>query len=118
MPGIEGAECENHHERETGIAGQNMATVDKRFEWISKTLLVIWVILLIPDLLLIAPIAMAFDGGYTWQAYLAVACVWSYPFVLAAAVLFRKVAPALILLPAVNVAALFIGELFGPPHAT
>ena len=86
-----------------------MGADDKKFDRISKVLLVIWIILLIPDLLLFFPIAMAFDGGYTWQAYTAVSCVWSYPFVLLGAALFRKKVPFLVLLPALNVAVLFIG---------
>jgi hypothetical protein len=45
---------------------------------------------------------MAFDGGYTAEAYTAVWSVWTYPALLAISFLCRRKAPGLIWLPALS----------------
>jgi hypothetical protein len=43
---------------------------------------------------------MAFEGGYTFDAYLFVFDVWAYPVLVGIAWLFRRRRPALVWLPA------------------
>jgi len=62
----------------------------------------LWVILLIPCIPLIPLSAMAFDGGYTLDAYVLFWSVASYPMTVAIAGFMRKRIPALVFLPFLN----------------
>ena len=68
----------------------------------SKYMLAFWCILLLPWLL-VAPLSgMAFDGGYTAEAYVFVWSVWTFPITVIIAAVFRKWVPWITLLPILN----------------
>ena len=77
---------------------------------LARALLVIWVFLLIPWVVLAPLSGMAFDGGYTWKAYLFVGSLWTYPIVLAIAIiaLHRGKGTLVLLLPLLNVAGTLV----------
>jgi len=60
-----------------------------------RILLPIWIILLVPWIPFAAFSGMAFDGGYTWRAYVFFWSVLTYPIMLGAAVvsLYRGKSP-------------------------
>lgn len=62
----------------------------------------LWIILLIPCIPFIPLSAMAFDGGYTLDAYVLFWSVASYPVTVAIAGFMRKKIPGLIFLPLLN----------------
>lgn len=62
----------------------------------------VWYALFLPWIPLAFVSAMAFDGGYTIQAYVFAACVYTYPIVvLIAAALYHR-SDSLVLLPCLN----------------
>lgn len=73
-----------------------------------KIMLGIWFLLLIPWLPFAGLSGMAFDGGYTLQAYIFVWAVWTYPITLGIAFLSRRKHPGLVWLPFLNLVLAFI----------
>lgn len=70
-----------------------------------------WILLLLPWLL-VAPVSlMAFDGGYTAEAYAFVWSVWSYPVTLGIVAVFRRWVPWIVLLPLLNLVGCGASEL-------
>ena len=70
----------------------------------AKAVFVFWLVLLLPWLL-VAPLSgMAFDAGYTSEAYALVWSVWTYPISVGVTAVFRRWVPWLVLLPLLNVA--------------
>ena len=65
--------------------------------------LIIWCLLLVPWGLFAALSGMAFDGGYTFSAYLFAWSVWTYPVSLTIAFIFRRKYPALVFLPTIHI---------------
>jgi len=64
-------------------------------------MLTIWSILLVLGIPFgLMGTGMAFEGGYTFGAYFFIVTTWSYPVLVAMAVLFRRKKPRLIWLPA------------------
>jgi hypothetical protein len=62
----------------------------------------LWIILLIPGIPFIPLSAMAFDGGYTLDAYVLFWSAASYPVTVIIAGVMRKRIPALVFLPLLN----------------
>ena len=61
----------------------------------------------------IAPLgAMAFDGGYTIEAYVFVWSLWTYPLCLLVAVHYERKMPGLMYLPFLNVFGTLIAGSF------
>jgi hypothetical protein len=73
-----------------------------------KILLYIWFALLIPWFLFAMLCGMAFDAGPTWFVYMFVWSTWTYPLALGLAFAFRRKAPLLSLLPALNLIAFLV----------
>ena len=62
--------------------------------------LLIWLVILPPWMLLaLMGTGMAFEGGYTLDAYMTLVVVWVYPALVAAAWFFRRKRPQLVWLP-------------------
>ena len=73
-------------------------------------MLIVWLVLLVPWFMY-APLAgLAFDGGVTLSASVAVWSLWTYPLTVIAAAVLRKLAPAFILLPFLNGLGIFIAR--------
>jgi hypothetical protein len=71
---------------------------------VARYAFVFWAVLLIPWLL-VAPLSgMAFDAGYTAEAYTFVWSVWTYPVTVGITAVFRRWWPWVVLLPLLNVA--------------
>ena len=72
---------------------------------IAKIMVALWVTLLFPWLLVAPAAAIAFDGGYTFEAYLFVGFVWTYPIsvFVGGVLVFWKRKPLAALLPCMNV---------------
>jgi hypothetical protein len=67
-------------------------------KWMTR----FWCLLLLPWII-IAPLSgMAFDAGYTTEAYIFVWSVWTYPIILGLSVFLKRKAPVLAFLPAAN----------------
>lgn len=68
----------------------------------AKVLLTIWCVVLVPwvPFFTLMGTGMAFEGGYTFGAYLFVFMVWAYPILVAVAYVFRRRKPMLVWLPA------------------
>jgi hypothetical protein len=78
---------------------------DYTLDFFAKVLLFIWIILLIPWLVMAPLSGMAFDGGNTIWAWLAVVSIWSYgPLVFLAFKLLDRSRKA-VLLPLISIAA-------------
>ena len=77
---------------------------------LAKALLIVWLVLLVPWFMTASWAGMAFDGGVTWSAYLAVWSIWTYPLTVIAGAVLRKKAPAFILLPFLNVMGVVIAR--------
>ena len=69
----------------------------------GRYVFIFWLVLLIPWLLLFALSGMAFDGGYTAEAYAFAWSVWTYPITVGIAAVFRKWAPWTVVLPLLNI---------------
>ena len=65
-------------------------------------MLIIWVVLIIPWFLWAGLSGMAFDGGYTAEAYTFVWSVWTYPISVLIAAVLRRWRPEFVLLPILN----------------
>jgi hypothetical protein len=77
----------------------------------------LWIILLIPCIPFIPLSAMAFDGGYTLDAYVFFWSVASYPVTVAIAGFMRTKVPALVFLPFLNfIVPLAFGMLRSAKH--
>jgi hypothetical protein len=88
--------------------------MEKKQNPIVTALFWLWVILLIPCIPFIPLSAMAFDAGYTVDAYVFFWSVASYPVTVAIAGFMRKKMPGLVFLPFLN----FIVPLtFGVVHS-
>ena len=74
----------------------------------AKVFLALWLVLFVPWLPFAALSGMAFDGGYTPQAYTFIWSIWTYPVLVAIAAIFRNRIPALALLPLLNVTAFIL----------
>jgi hypothetical protein len=72
----------------------------------------LWVILLIPCIPFIPLSAMAFDAGYTLDAYLVFWSVASYPVTVGIAALTRKKVPGMVFLPLLNFVVPIIVDMF------
>ena len=77
----------------------------------AKYLFICWVVLLVPWLLVAPLSAVAFDGGYTAEAYAFVWSVWTYPITVGIAAVFRRWVPWIVLLPLLNLAGCGASEL-------
>jgi hypothetical protein len=60
--------------------------------------------------------AMAFDPGPSFEAYLFVTCVWSYPVTVFLAFILRQRVPMIGFLPCLNFAILFVYGFFERLH--
>ena len=69
--------------------------------------LIVWLVLFAPWLPFAMLSGMAFDGGRTPQAYLFFWSVLTYPVAVGIALISRKRAPVLVLLPILNVIGFF-----------
>ena len=75
-------------------------------------LYVFWIMLLLPWLPVAGASAMAFDPGPTFQAYLLITCVWTYPVTVFLAFILRQRVRMIGFLPFLNfVALIFYGIL-------
>lgn len=72
--------------------------------------LIIWCLLLVPWGVFAALSGMAFDGGYTFSAYLFVWSVETYPLSLVIAFIFRRKCPALVFLPFIHLIGVLLSS--------
>jgi len=80
-------------------------------DFFAKVLLFVWIVLLIPWVVMAPLSGMAFDGGNTIWAWLAVVSIWSYgPLVFLAFKLLERSRKA-VLLPLVSLATIFLPDL-------
>ena len=77
----------------------------------AKCVFVFLVVLLIPWLLVAPLSAMAFDAGYTAEAYAFVWSVWTYPITVGIVAVCRRWVPWIVLLPLLNLAGCGASEL-------
>lgn len=70
----------------------------------ARVIFIFWLVLLVPWLVLLPLSGMAFDGGYTAEAYAFAGSVWTYPITLGIVGVFRRWAPWIVLLPLLNLA--------------
>ena len=87
---------------------QKSNTVGTAFFWL-------WILLLIPWIPFFPLSAMAFDAGYTLEAYVFFWSVASYPVTVIIAVLTRKKVPRLVFLPFLSCAGVLMYSLFHSP---
>jgi hypothetical protein len=80
--------------------------------YIHVAVYVLWIILLVPWLPLASAVAMAFDEGPSFTAYLAVTCVWTYPAMVFVAWKFRHKSPLIPFLPFLNIAPFIVSFLW------
>ncbi len=75
-----------------------------------KIMLTIWCVILVPwiPFFTLMGTGMAFEGGYTFHAYLFVATAWTYPALVGVAFFFRRRKPKLIWLPMLPLIAMFV----------
>jgi hypothetical protein len=71
-------------------------------------MLIIWFVILVPwfPLFTLMGTGMAFEGGYTVEAWMFVVAVWAYPILVGVAFFFRRKRPAFISLPILTVVPL------------
>ena len=77
----------------------------------TKYIFLFWVVLLIPWLLVAGLSGMAFDGGYTAEAYTFFWSVWAYPITVGIVAVFRRWVPWIVLLPLLTLAGCGASEL-------
>jgi hypothetical protein len=70
----------------------------------ARYVFVLWAVLIVPWLLVAPLSSMAFDGGYTAEAYAFVWSVWTYPITVGIVALCRRWSPWIVLLPLLNIA--------------
>jgi hypothetical protein len=76
---------------------------------VVKIMLAIWTLILPPWLVVTAmTMGMAFEGGYTPDAYFSVITVWTYPVLVAAAWYFRRSKPGFVWMPMLTAIPLFV----------
>ena len=86
---------------------------ERALDGLVRTLLFVWVVLLLPWLVFAFLAGMAFESGNTWAAVLFVLSTWSYgPAVFAAFKLLDRSRKA-VLLPFISIGGIF---LFGAFH--
>lgn len=75
-----------------------------------KGILALWFVLLIPWLPFAVVIGMGFEGGlpWTWEAYVLIWSIWTYPVSVYVAFIFRQKMPVLALLPLLNLAGICV----------
>lgn len=78
---------------------------------IQVALFFLWGILLLPWLAFCPLSGMAFDPGPSFEAYLLVISICTYPLPVIIAAIYRKRAPLLVLLPFLNLGILTIAVL-------
>jgi hypothetical protein len=78
----------------------------------TKKVFIAWLVLLVPWLIFAPLSEMAFDAGYTSATYGFVWSVWTYPVTVIIVAIFRRWIPWIVLLPIVNFAGCFAGDLF------
>jgi hypothetical protein len=68
-------------------------------------MLTIWSVILVPWLpvFTLMGTGMAFEGGYTLEAYLFVVAAWTYPALVAIAFFFRRRNPLFVYLPILTI---------------
>ena len=86
----------------------------EKVELVTTIFFWLWVILLIPWIFFFPLSGMAFDAGYTLEAYVFFWSVASYPVTVIVAGLARKKVPPLIFLPFLNFAGVLISGLLHP----
>jgi hypothetical protein len=66
-----------------------------------KVMLAVWFVILVPwfPFFTLMGTGMAFESGYTLEAYLFVIAVWTYPALVGIAYFFRRRKPEFIMLP-------------------
>jgi hypothetical protein len=77
----------------------------------AKGIFIFWLVLVIPWLLLAPLSGMAFDAGYTSEAYAFVWSVWTYPITVGIVALCRRWVPWIVLLPILNIVGCGASEL-------
>jgi len=76
----------------------------------ARYVFVFWVVLLIPWLPFASVSGLAFDGGYTAEAYAFVWSVWTYPIAVGVVAVCRRWVPWIVLLPLLNLAGCSASE--------
>jgi hypothetical protein len=77
-----------------------------------SVMLVVWLILLVLGALpALMGTGMAFEGGHTLDAYLALFSIWSYPPLVGLAYFFRRRKPALIWLPLLTILLFIVDQI-------
>ena len=82
------------------------------YELLSRVVFWFYVVLLIPWPLVALVSLMAFDGGPSWNAYLFVTSIWTYPVSMFIAFKLRDRSPVWLFVPCVNIALLCVQWLF------
>ncbi len=82
----------------------------------ARAVFIFWIVLLIPWLLIAPLSAMAFDGGYTAEAYALVWSVWTYPITVALTAVLRRWVVWAVWLPLLNLTGCFSSGLLHNPH--
>ncbi len=81
------------------------------FDKLSVLLFFFWCVLLLPFLFFAFLVGMAFDGGPTAEAYVAVISVWSYPITVAVAHFAKRRVPSAVFLPFINLLGVCVSTL-------
>ncbi len=76
-----------------------------------RAVFILWVILLAPWMVFAGLSGMAFDGGYTAEAYMFFWLLLTYPVSVAVAAFLRRWFPPAALLPVLNIAGCFLSPL-------
>jgi hypothetical protein len=83
---------------------------------VVRIMLAVWFFLL-PPWLLIAPLSgMAFEGGFTAEAYVLVWSVWTYPIWVAISFFRRRKNAYLVFLPGLTLLGIALSELLHNPY--
>ncbi len=82
----------------------------------ARALFIFWIVLLVPWLLLAPLSGMAFDGGYTAEAYTFAWSVWTYPITVGLTAVLRRFVVWIVWLPLVNLVGCVSSELLHKPH--
>jgi hypothetical protein len=84
----------------------------------ARIMLAVWCILLVPwAFIAIIGSGMVFEGGQTFDAYLALVVMWSFPFLVATAYNYRRTKPWLVWLPLLTGLFYLIEETIWKPAA-
>jgi hypothetical protein len=104
-----GYDFQMHTQRESPRIGK-LSIRETQTAWFF--LFAIWALLLLPWFTLFGLTGMAWDSGdpLPIRDRVGIACIWAYPLTVVISLIFRRKAPALVLLPLLNIAVL--GVLF------